>query len=267
MSAVSRACPERELLLHGLADGELDAANAMLMEEHLRGCGGCAAAYTEIIRQKQLFRSKDAPFQAPGALRSRILSAMAAEDGAQLAKAAISFGTPRSRQTRLRRSWLQQRSIVFSSIALAASLLLFVSSWNAAPSLDEELVTSHIRSLLATHLTDVVSSDQHTVKPWFLGKLDYAPPVVDLSMKGFPLVGGRLDYVRGRIVAAVVYKRHSHVINLFVWPAAKMQAVSETVEGYHILSWTRAGFAYAAVSDINSQELKDFRLFLEESLS
>ncbi len=126
-------------------------------------------------------------------------------------------------------------------VPLTAGLIGDASAASAS-----ELIASHVRSLLASHLTDVPSSDQNTVKSWFLGKLDFAPPVVDLSKNDFPLIRGRLDYIGGRMVAAIVYKRRGHVINLFVWPAGKMQGIAETKEGYHILSWTKGGFSYAA---------------------
>jgi len=266
MNAVSRPCPERELLLHGLADGELDAANALAVEEHLRGCGTCAATYSEIIRQKGLLKNGGLRFDASPALRDRMRAAIAAEGDEQTVQVEPLFKSVRGGRTSPR-SWFPQAGIAFSAAALAASLLIFVSSQNPAQSLDDELVAGHVRSLLASHLTDVVSSDQHTVKPWFLGKLDFAPPVVDLSKKDFPLIGGRLDYIGGRVVAAIVYKRHGHIINLFVWPAGKQQAVPETAEGYHLLSWTRGGFSYAAISDLNPEELRDFRSALEESLA
>jgi anti-sigma factor RsiW len=264
MNDVSSPCPERELLLHGLADGELDAANALSMEEHLRNCSGCAAAFGEIVRQKTLFKNAGLRFDASPALRDRIRGAIAAESEEQAMRAEPLL---KSGWRTSPRSWFPQAGIAFSAAALAASLLLFISSENPAPSLDDELVAGHVRSLLASHLTDVPSSDQHTVKPWFLGKLDFAPPVVDLSKKDFPLIGGRLDYIGGRVVAAIVYKRHGHVINLFVWPTGKQQAVPETAEGYHLLSWTRGGFSYAAVSDLNPDELREFKSALEESLA
>jgi anti-sigma factor RsiW len=151
-------------------------------------------------------------------------------------------------------------------MALAASFVLFVSSWNQPPGLSQELVAAHVRSLLVNHLTDVASSDQHTVKPWFLGKLDFAPPVASLEQKGFPLIGGRLDYASGRVVPALVYKRQGHAINLFVWPAGKPGPATENLDGYHIVSWTQGGFTYAAVSDLNLEELRAFQRGLAETL-
>ena len=260
MNAASLPCPERELLLHGLADGELDAANALVLEEHLKGCAGCAAAYSEIVRGKDLLRQDALRFHASARLRERVFAGIAAEDASSDAPALHV-----ARQNRPRGLFMRYGAPAFSAMALAASLILFVNSWNPEPSLDSQLVAAHVRSLLVTHLTDVASSDQHTVKPWFLGKLDFAPAVADLSKEGFPLIGGRLDYVGGRVVPALVYKHGGHVINLFVWPEGKMKAASETLEGYHIVSWTKAGFSYAAVSDLNARELRDFERALENA--
>lgn len=125
--------------------------------------------------------------------------------------------------------------------------------------LQAELVGSHVRALMANHLTDVASSNQHTVKPWFQGKLNYSPPVRDLEQDGFPLVGGRLDYLRGKPVAALVYRRNGHMINLFVWPEthARGKDVSED-QGYNVIRWTRDGMTYSAVSDLNLSELRTF---------
>jgi anti-sigma factor RsiW len=262
MNAVPRPCPERELLLHGLADGELDAANALAMEEHVRGCAHCDAAYAEILHQKQLLKGDGMRFRAPAELRDWILAAIEEEGGASAA-ARLEGRSPRDRA---RIFSFAKAGTAFSALALVASLVLFVSSFNAAPHIEDELVAGHVRSLLVSHLTDVASSDQHTVKPWFMGKLDFAPPVVDLAQKDFPLVGGRLDYVAGRVVAALVYKRHGHIINLFIWPANTAAGPTGTLEGYHIVSWTQAGFTYAAVSDLNLTELRDFQHDLQRSL-
>ncbi len=269
MTDATHACPDRELLLHGLADGELDAANALSLEDHLRTCEGCAAAYTEILGQKALLKRPGLRFRAPASLRVLVMAAIAAEEGrlAEAAPVTVSAVPGRTAPIAPRRFSLGRAGAAFSAMALAASLMLFVSSWNQTPDLESQLVAAHVRSLLVTHLTDVASSDQHAVKPWFLGKLDFAPPVVDLAQNDFPLIGGRLDYVGGRLVAALVYKHRDHVINLFLWPAHKATPASESLDGYHILSFTRGGFTYAAVSDLNQGELRAFRLALEQALS
>ena len=266
MTAAS-CCREYELLLHGLADGELDAANALFLENHLQSCEACAAAYNEILSQKELIKDESLRFRAPEPLRERVLAALAAakeEAGAGPSKAA----RPPARAARIgsRTIGFRQAGATLSAMALAASLVLFVSSWNQAPGLGQELAAAHVRSLLVNHLTDVASTDQHTVKPWFLGKLDFAPPVVNLDQKGFPLIGGRLDYAGGRVVAALVYRRHSHTINLFVWPAGKPGPSTENVDGYHIIGWTQGGFTFAAVSDVNLEELREFQHAWEETL-
>src|SRR5262245_61303468 len=125
----------------------------------------------------------------------------------------------------------------------------------------DQVVANHVRSLLAAQLVDVVSSDQHTVKPWFDGKIDFAPEVRDLSANGFPLAGGRLDYLDGKTVAALVYHRNKHPINLFITPALTNRSKSPTAiarRGYNIVSWTNNGMNYWAVSDLNQQELREF---------
>jgi len=171
MNAVSSPCPEREVLLHGLADGELDAANALAVEDHLRSCEGCAAAFSEILRQKQLLASDGFRFRAPESLGSRVLAGLAAEGGAEATPVKPAFAPAGVSRNGRRRFLFGHAGAAFSAMALAASLILFVNSWNRTPGLDRQLVAAHVRSLLVSHLTDVASSDQHPVKPWFLGKL------------------------------------------------------------------------------------------------
>ena len=160
-------------------------------------------------------------------------------------------------------SWFQRWAWAGGGAAFASAALLiaFVVLRPAAPSADQEIVSSHVRSLMANHLMDVISTDQHTVKPWFDGKLDFAPPVVDLKDQGYPLAGGRLDYLENRTVAVLVYHRALHDINLYVWPAAD-KSVSpiheQTLQGYNVLSWKKNGFEFRAVSDLNVAELSDF---------
>ncbi len=284
MNAAPEPCADREALLHGLADGEIDAINALAAEKHLSECAGCAAAFEAITKQKALLAEKAARFQAPPALRARVLAALAEETSARQAESAAPPSSLRAERSNPENAALDRHGAVaprddagnvsaggriipfgrarfaaaFSALALAASLVLFVNVWNYSPGLDQQLVSSHVRSLLASHLTDVASSDQHTVKPWFLGKLDFAPPVVDLAKDDFPLIGGRLDYIGGRVTPSLVYRRRGHVINLFAWPTGQMSAASTTLDGYRVLSFRAAGFDFAAVSDLSPAELQAF---------
>ena len=173
--------------------------------------------------------------------------------------------------SRLRR-WLQAAALFGAGAATAAAVAIIAISGFAVPNqnpLLDELAANHVRSLMASHLDDVASSDRHTVKPWFAGKLDFSPPVVDLAAEGFPLTGGRLDYVAGRPVAALVYKPGLHVINLFVWPSSDGKPVDPQVferQGFSLVHWTQAGMQAWAVSDMNAAELKSFATLVRERM-
>ncbi len=179
------------------------------------------------------------------------------------------YEAPPGLEGKIRRSLLREQSAPapWRWLAIAASLLLGISvAWNVAQlrthvdreqMLADDVVSAHIRSLAGTHLLDVPSSDQHTVKPWFNGKVDFSPPVKDVD--GFPLLGGRLEYFQGHPAAALIYGRRNHVINLFTWPStAPAAAGHETVNGYHLDHWHANGMAFWAVSDLNETELSQF---------
>ena len=244
-------CLDREALLQALLDGELDAANALAVEAHLRTCPGCSAHYRTLQALKARLREANLASPAPAALRTRI-------------EAMIDAETRPVRASRAQARWtgpVAGWSAAGAMAAVAASLLVFQAVPPRTTSLEDQLVASHVRSLLASHLIDVATSDRHVVKPWFNGKIDYAPPVVDLADRGFPLVGGRLDYADQRVVAALVYRRRAHLINLFVMPARAHPFAWSThpkPTSYSVVHWTRGGLDFWAVSDVEAAELEAF---------
>ena len=255
-NSAPRPCSEWELMLHGFVDNELDAAHSLQIERHVTTCPHCAQQLESLQALKQRIAQPGVHWRTPDHVRAQVLAAIS-QEAAQPARAPA--GTGLSALEFVRR-WL----FVPSFAALAASLFLVVAPMTDRSSISDEVVASHVRSLLVDHLTDVATSDQHTVKPWFNGKIDFAPPVVDLVREGFPLQGGRVDYIGGRVVAALVYKRQSHVINLFVWPASPDATVAtvrsaSSRDGYNIENWRAGGLNFWAVSDGNADDLARFR--------
>src|SRR5438105_10980050 len=271
-------CEETTKLMDGYLDGELDAITNQAIEQHLRECHNCDQAYKT---QRSLIRAigNATPYyKAPSELRERIQSSLRKE----MAEQPNGSGSiPVEARPLIAKEQAESRSILFGTswnwLALAAAIVFAaVIVWNVLPRLQRpgndqflatQLIASHVRSLMANHLTDVASSDQHTVKPWLDAKLDFAPAVVDLSPKGFPLIGGRLDYLDNRAVAALIYQRRKHFINLFVWPAGSDAAGATkamTRQGYQLFHSVTSDLNYWAVSDINEKELQEFKQLFEE---
>jgi anti-sigma factor RsiW len=271
-------CEEAIKLMNGYLDGELDPITNQAIEKHLCECHNCDQAYKT---QRSLISAigNAAPYyKAPTGLRERIRSSLREETEGE----PMRNGVPGA-QVMFHKREPETRSILseipWNWLGLAAAIILAaIIAFNVLPRaqrvgpdqfLATQLIASHVRSLMANHLTDVASSDQHTVKPWLDAKLDFAPTVVDLSEKGFPLIGGRLDYLDNRPVAALIYQRRKHFINLFVWPAGSDAAGATnamTRQGYQLFHWVDSDFNYWAVSDINAKELQEFKQLFEEQI-
>jgi anti-sigma factor RsiW len=237
-------CDEAEILLHALLDDELDAGHVREVEAHIATCQRCAAQLNTYRDMRSAMAASNLHFTAPPQLRQRIEAAL-----------------PKA-HTPNRRAVLKGFAMgsVLSAVA-ATGLVVVVLRHEDEQRILSEVVSAHLRALQAGHLTDVLSTDQHTVKPWFNGRLDVAPPVVDLTAQGFTLIGGRLDYVNGRTIGAIVYRRRTHVINLFVAQTTNAESRAariETVQGFNIRHWSERGLTYWAVSDLNADELADF---------
>jgi mycothiol system anti-sigma-R factor len=284
-------CEEATNLMDGYLDRELDPITSQTIEQHLRDCRKCEEAYEAHTALAHAI-SRGAPYyKAPTELRERIQSSLR-DEIAELPTRNVARDTqplfprrqPRPRAILWETSWnwlALAAAIIFAAI-IALTLVPRLQRPEADQFLATQLIASHVRSLMANHLTDIASSDQHTVKPWLDAKLDFAPPVVDLSSEGFPLVGGRLDYLDNRPVAALVYQRRKHFIYLFVWRAGAgpdrttrsagnkqrsftLKAISR--QGYQLLHWLDSEFNYWAVSDISAKELQEFEQLFEEQIA
>src|SRR5437899_2572305 len=272
-------CEEATKLMDGYLDGELDPITSQTIEQHLRECDKCDQAYKAHALLIRSISDKTPYYKAPAGLRERIQSSLR-EEIAKRSPRSVSRNIPSLFQSKPS----ERRAVLFGTqwnwLALAAAIVLAtIIAFNLVPRLQRlgtdqllatQLIASHARSLMANHLTDVASSDQHTVKPWLDTKLDFAPPVVDLSSEGFPLIGGRLDYLDNRPVAALVYERRKHFINLFVWPASSDSAKTTkaiTHQGYQLLHWADPDFNYWAVSDVNANDLQTFKQQFEVQTS
>ena len=232
-------------LLEGYLDGELGFERTLEVEAHLASCHGCDSEVQSWKDVRAALQRSDLYRRAPANLEEKIRRLAPREN--------------RSEAIPWFHRWVWAGS--GAAFATAALLIVVMISRPGAPLAEQEVVTSHIRSLMANHLVDVISTDQHTVKPWFDGKLDFAPPVRDLASEGYPLGGGRLDFLNNRAVAVLVYHRALHPINLYIWPArddGQSTLHEQTTQGYNVFSWKKDAFEFRAVSDLNSNELREF---------
>jgi mycothiol system anti-sigma-R factor len=240
-------CTDIRSRLPAYLDQELDAANVAAIDRHLAACDACSAAFARQSNLRRALREQLTYHRAPAGLASRIRSQV----------------TPAEpRRFRFAPQWWQFGAAVAATAVV--TWMAAVEFQRPAPDqlLAEEVIAGHARAVLTSHVADVATSDQHTVKPWLSSKLDFSPPVTDLTGAGFPLLGGRLDYLDNRPVAALAYQHRQHLISLFVWPerdaarSAPMRGFSR--QGYNVLHWTDAGMTYWAISDLNGNELRDF---------
>ncbi|MGV2100597.1 anti-sigma factor family protein [Rhizobium sp. 21-4511-3d] len=251
-----QGCDQWGPVLHAFIDGELDLVRAAELEAHLAGCPDCRAEMERVRGVRQRIGRDGVRFKMPEEVRAQVLTALSREQAAGLqAQRRVETASPWSRFFRFVRDW----SFVPSLAALAASAMLFVNAPAPELGIQDQLLASHVQSMLADHLVDVQTSNQHTVKPWFNGRIDFSPPVNDLAKDGFPLVGGRVDYIGGRVVAALVYRRNGHVINLFVWPQTAGRQTDSEHDGYNMAEWSANGLVFWAVSDVSAGDLAAFR--------
>jgi anti-sigma factor RsiW len=235
------ACDDQELLLGGLIDGELDAANTALVEAHVARCEPCRELLERLQATRNLLLSDGVRHSAPEALASRI--------------AALPELQPTAANDNRILRWLGPGAVGAVAAALAMVMVLPTTTQTIV---DQELVSSHVRSLQPGHLTDVQTTNQHIVKPWFNGRIDFSPPVPELAQQGFPLAGGRLDSINGKTAAAIVYHRRLHTVNVFVWPSSDAHGRLFQKDGFSAIEWSQAGLRFAAISDIPPSELREF---------
>lgn len=245
MSASKLDCATLRESLPAFLDGELAAPDQAAFEAHLAHCAACRDEIDAARALSREIRSLAGAYRAPAALKHRIGDALRAENRAAPPRHAFRLATA------------------------AAGLLLLVAGaaagyWIAREPADQriavEIIGSHLRAMIGERLTDVASSDKHTVKPWFNGRVDLAPPVEDLTAEGFRLAGGRVDYIGERRVAVLVYRHRQHIIDLYVWPATSPSPAASAIarRGYNLRAWADRGMAFWAISDLNSADIDRF---------
>ena len=264
-------CERARELLSPYLDGELSAEERRAVAAHVEGCRSCSAQVDDFRRiGRTLAEAGREP--APKALALRVRANLAREAQGEAGRIAPSLDKPSLVKPALARPSFMPRALMRQAAVIAAACVLsalatwwIVGTVGETSRLEQEVLAAHVRSLLQDSPIQVASSDAHTVKPWFAGRVDFSPEVKDLAAEGFPLLGGRLDYVGGRRVGAVVYKRRLHAIDVFIWPSASSGDTAPSLvtrNGYNLLAWTRAGVAYWAVSDLNAGDLRQLQSLL-----
>ena len=243
-------CESARTAVHGYCDGELDAVRALEFERHLETCSECQAVMKDLESLHTSLQQNDLYERASPQLERRI-------------RGQLSFTDGRDAIRKPARSWfLMPAFAVLAMVLVFWVALRLVQPHTESARVTAELIDAHVRSLQPGHLMDVESTDQHTVKPWFDGKLDFVPPVGDYSQQGFPLIGGRLDVVDGHSIAALIYARRKHFINLFAWPNDKRVIASDgsgSREGYNWVSWTSGDMHLFLISDASTNDLQQLK--------
>jgi anti-sigma factor RsiW len=250
-------CEEATPLLGAYADGELDLTACVAIEAHLAACPACRVKVEELRKFTEALQEEAPRFKPSPFLATRIRAALREEEAATAEKSPWWAALPLS--------WIYYG--VGGAVALVAVALFFAAP-KPSSQLAHDAISDHVRSLQVEHLLDVASTDQHTVKPWFAGKLDFSPQVIDLTPSGYPLIGGRLDVLDHRNVAAIIYQRRKHYINLFVWPADNAPLGDRLYEqdGYRVFEWSKSGMNYVAVSELGEKELRDFTDMIKDQV-
>jgi mycothiol system anti-sigma-R factor len=250
-------CAVTQNWIHVYMDGELDPTTAIDIEQHLHRCPACNESYQKHNVSRAIVRKYATYRTAPQSLRRRIHASIDTvhKQPQRLPHWLASWG------------WSRFGPALACSMVIAWTVTYFVAVPTEINRLPDEIVSSHVRSLISSHLSDVTASDQTAVKHWFVGKLDFSPPVDDFANRGFSLVGGRIDYLKDRRVAALVYRHDGHPINVFVWPAAAGDAPLHTLSrrGYSLVNWTYAGMFFCAVSDLSSTKLAELARLLQSA--
>ncbi len=243
------SCDELGDLIHGYLDGELDLSKDLEVEQHLRTCPACSQVCGGYVALRQSLSLGSLYFETPTDLRKHVRAAVRQADRIEAGHWYMGWG----------------RHLLWASLGVVSLAFLlvftFYTSFTEENMLASEIVSAHVRSLMPGHLVDIPSSDQHTVKPWFNGKLDFSPPVKDLSTQGFQLLGGRLDYIGDRSAAALIYQRRKHLINLFIQPSGGSDKARERTlqkQGYNLIRWSQSGMMFWAISDVNADDLRQF---------
>jgi anti-sigma factor RsiW len=246
-------CEQAQPLLSAYVDRELDITKSLETEDHLRECTRCSAALQQHDALRSALNAASLAFVPPKGLERRVRKALRRE------------AQPSALFTLALWRWAAVPMAATLAAVLTWSVAIHRGGTTGEDVVLSELVSGHVRSLMVDHLVDVATSDQHTVKPWFNGKVEFAPPVADFTASGFPLVGGRVDYIAGRPAAVLVYKRRQHVVNVFIWPSGQHEAEAlsnVTFDTYHLLRWSASGLTFWAVSDVSSADLESLaRLF------